>query len=296
VRDVGEAHPTSALLIYDEVFDDGVSVLIEFAVPSDQPHTLGIYVDHNMGGLVKDVFIAGPATEVRSQLVGRGWEEVEPSCRELDLDEARARIEAALYMLDHTYNPPVDEDVSVLRALIDARLQLLPEALAPADSYVEIVAEERKQLLDDFLRSAEGQRWRGDELTEDVAATAIDFGCGYNHGGPLRWSPVVVEVFMEGWVPRKVAREDKFFVRLPEVLRDWVAYASRVRGVPARQIREVVAAVEDCAGEMLKAVGDTERWGPAKTFALAAQGAGVDLSDPEALEAFVDRYNEGLAA
>lgn len=37
----------------------------------------------------------------------------------------------------------------------------------------------------------------------DVVELAIDFGADYNHGGPLRWSPVVVEVFMTNWLARK---------------------------------------------------------------------------------------------
>ncbi|MGO9754762.1 MAG: hypothetical protein ACLP8S_18530 [Solirubrobacteraceae bacterium] len=38
------------------------------------------------------------------------------------------------------------------------------------------------------------------------------------------------------------------------------------------------------------------RLGPAKTYAVAAQSAGVDLSDPAALEQFVEQYNEQLHA
>jgi hypothetical protein len=47
---------------------------------------------------------------------------------------------------------------------------------------------------------------------------------------------------------------------------------------------------------MLDAVNDPEAWGPAKTFAVAALEAGVDLADPEDVERFMQRYNEGLAA
>src|SRR5205085_12681149 len=124
------------------------------------------------------------------------------------------RVEAALYMLDHTYDPPVDEDVYSLRALVDARIRLLPEGFELPDDYEEASAEVQQQLLDDFLASPEGQRWRGDEDAEDVVSTAIDFGAGYNHGGPLRWSPVVVEIFMTSWLARKVAREPAFFARV----------------------------------------------------------------------------------
>ena len=48
--------------------------------------------------------------------------------------------------------------------------------------------------------------------------------------------------------------------------------------------------------EMLENVDDPEAWGPSKTLALAAQHAGVDLSDADPLNAFIELYNEGLAA
>ena len=47
---------------------------------------------------------------------------------------------------------------------------------------------------------------------------------------------------------------------------------------------------------MLDAVNDPEAWGPAKTFASAALDAGVDLTDHDEVERFIERYNDGLAA
>ena len=288
--------PTAAALMSEEAFDDGVSVMVEFGTPGDEPHTLGIYVDHNMGGLVKDVFLAGPLDEVRSQFDRRGPDGVGLSIRELDHAEARGRVDAALYMLDHTLDPPVSEDVRLMRALIGARMRLLPEGFELPGGQYELTFEERDALLGDFLDSPEGRRWRSDDDAEDVARLAIDFGADYNHGGPLRWSPVVVDIFMTDWLARKVSRERDFFARVPDVLRDWVTYAGRRRRVPAAPLREAVAAIEHYREEMLDTVNDPESWGPAKAFAAAALDAGVDLTDREQVEQFVQRYNDGLAA
>jgi hypothetical protein len=112
----------------------------------------------------------------------------------------------------------------------------------------------------------------------------------------LRWSPVVVEIFMTSWLARKITREPGFFERVPDVLRGWVRYAGRRRGVPAAPLREAVAAVKQCRDEMLDAVGDPGAWGPAKAFAVAALDAGVDLTDRDALDRFVRQYNDELAA
>lgn len=293
---LGLARPTAAALMHEEAFDDGLSVMVEFSAPGVGAHTLGIYIDHNLGGLVKDVFLAGPLTEVRGQFARRAPNHVDLAIRDLDLAEARARVEAALYMLDHTYDPPVSEDVRPMRALIDARMRILPDGFELPDDYEEVTPQEREALLEDFLASQQGQRWRGDEDAEDVAQLAIDFGAGYNHGGPLRWSPVVVEIFMTSWLARKVTREPDFFERVPDVLRDWVRYAGRRQGVPAAPLHEAVAAVKQFGREMLDAVGDPEAWGPAKTFAVAALEDGVDLTDRDEVERFLQRYNDGLAA
>jgi hypothetical protein len=258
-----------------------VSVVVEFG-----SHTLGVYVDHNLGGLVKDVFLGGSLAEVRETFATSGV-----SVRELDLAEARARIEAALYELDHTLDPPVSADVGALRALVEARMRLLPSGFELPDPYRELPPEERQALLDGFLASPEGRRWHGDEAAEDVAALAIVFGADYNYGGPLRWSPVVVELFMLDWLPRKVAREPGMFERVPDVLPDWVRYAGRRRGVPEDMVREAADAVADFEREMLETVDDPAAWGPAKAFAAAALGAGVDLTDSEQVEAFIGRYN-----
>jgi hypothetical protein len=57
-----------------------------------------------------------------------------------------------------------------------------------------------------------------------------------------------------------------------------------------------VAAVKDHRKEMLEAVRDPEAWGPAKALAVAALDAGVDLTDRDQVEKFIQDYNDGIAA
>jgi hypothetical protein len=287
VEGLGRARPVTALMMRDDVFDDSVSMLIEFARPNADPHTLGVYIDNNIGGIVKDAFVAGPLSEVRERF---------PELRKLDLAEARVRLERALDVLDHTLGPPVDKDVHGLRGLMYACAKLLPGGTGLPDEGEESVPDERESLLGDFLSSPEGRRWRGDEDAECVAVMAIAFGIDYNHGGPLRWSPAVVEIFMTGWLARKVPCEAQYFERVPEVLRDWVAYAGRLRGVPKVALDEAVGAVDLFTEAMLDAVSDPELWGPGKALVMAAQEAGVDVTDGAALKEFAERYNEELAA
>jgi hypothetical protein len=293
---LGRVRPAGAALLDEPAFDDGVSVVIEFAGPGPGSHTLGVSIDHNLGGLVKDAFLAGSLAEVRAELARHAPAGPGVSIRELGLDEARARVEAALTALDHALDPPVGEDVRALRALVDARMRLLPAGFELPAAARAMTPYEREALVADFLASADGEGWRGDAAAEEVTRLAIDFGADYNHGGPLRWSPAVVEAFMTDWLARKIPGVPAFFERVPEVLTGWVRYAGRRRGLPAPMLREAVAAVEEHRGEMLEAVVDPRAWGPAKALAVAALEAGIDLTDPDAIERFIRRYNEGLAA
>jgi hypothetical protein len=271
-------------------------VLVEFAAPGTPTHTLAVYIDHNLGGLVKHVLLAGPLASIRADAERQTEAALGMAVRDLDLAEARARVTSALEVLDHTYDPPVSEDVRPMRAFLEARLRALPDGFElPADE-VPPAPEEREALLADFLASPEGERWRSDDDAADVVELAIDFGSDYNHGGPLRWSPVVVDMFMTSWLPRKVLDERAFFERVPVVLPDWVRYAGRRRGVPERLVRDAVANVATCRDPMLEAVDDPSGWGAAHAFAIAALDAGVDPSDPDQLTRFAEQYDDGLAA
>jgi len=122
-------------------------------------------------------------------------------------------------------------------------------------------SEERERLLAEFLASPEGQHWRGDEDAQDVVRTAIWFGTDCNHGGPVRWSVVVVEIFMTSWLPCKVTREPVFFERVTDVLPDWVALCrprpwrarrTTQRGSPSRR---AVAGRDDRSGQRSGSLG-----------------------------------------
>jgi hypothetical protein len=289
--ELATACPVAAALTCDELFDDGCSVIVEFDGPGPEPHTLGMFIDHNLHGLATDVFIAGPLDEVREQMLSVSDRHSPISVRDLDLSEARARVYAGLDALDDAYLPPVNEDVPRLRALIEARMTLLPAGHVPGRGADAISEKDRVQLRESFLASPHGRRWRGHEHAEDITATVIDFGAIHNHGGPLRFSPAVIEIFMVEWLARKVVRDRVFFELVPDVLRDWVAYVAARRGLAPAFVTQCTEAVAVFRDEMLAAICDPAMWGPAKGFAVAADRARVDLSDADQLDTFIQEYN-----
>jgi len=292
---LGAGRPVQAKLMREDVFDDGVSVLVEFDVPGAGPQTLGVYVDHNLSGLAKDIFVAPAIEEVAEILATAPDDGLGVRLEEISLGEAAARIRAGLELTDMTLAAPVSEDYWSLRSLAGARLRALPADVAPVER-VEIGPDERQRLLDEFFASAEGEPFRSDPYAEDAVAFAIDYAADYSDGRPLRWSPVVVELFMTDWLPRKVAHEPAFFEAVPAVLRAWVRYAGCRREIPDHAIETAVGAVDEWADELVASSADPDAWGPAKMLASAMEAAGTDIGDEQAMEAFIDRLNAGAAA
>ncbi|GAC1576493.1 MAG: hypothetical protein NVS3B18_10330 [Candidatus Dormibacteria bacterium] len=125
-----------------------------------------------------------------------------------------------------------------------------------------------------------------------MVRTAINFAVGYAGGDPLRWSPVVVELYMADWLPRKLIADRAMFEAVPGALDAWVRYAGRLRGIPAAAVAVNTAAIPEWTATMLAGAEDEGAGGPAKQFMLAAQAAGVDLADQQEIDAFMADWNE----
>lgn len=294
---IGTERPTSAWLSFDSIDDDGVSVMVGFEAQG-QESTLGIYVDHNLGGIAKDVFaVPAPIAEVLTRLRENPQDPDGLEFKEICLDDAATRWTAALEMTDLTFDPPTSEDLDHLRALIEVRLAALPLGGDPPD-HSALNDDERDELLAAFLESDEtiglmriddkdGENATVEELAEHILTYSMD----YTLGTPWRFSPVMVEIFCLDWAPRKIAQDGDAFTLLPDVLAAWIRFVGRRRSIPEESIRTAVDAVYEFAPEMIELSQDPEAWGPAKTMALAVRKRGIDISNQAALDDFVDEVN-----
>jgi hypothetical protein len=254
-----------------------------------------VYVDHNLGGVAKDSF-AVPATIDAVLVRLRENQDVDGiDYREISVAEAAVRWRDGLAMTDMTADPPVTEDLRHLRALVLARLANLP-AGGEVPAAPEIDEEGREQLLCEFLESDETSGLAevdGDEgrVIEHLALQAMTFSLDYVRGTPLRFSPVMAEIFCCDWAPRKIAADEDAFVLLPDVLAAWIRFVGWRRGIPESSIREAVEASYGYAPEMIKLSRDPVNWGPAKTLALAVDARGIDITDQAALDDFIAEVN-----
>ncbi|HZW00919.1 MAG TPA: hypothetical protein VFF55_05050, partial [Candidatus Deferrimicrobium sp.] len=126
--------------------------------------------------------------------------------------------------------------------------------------------------------------------TTDLVRWAIDFAADY-HGDPLRWSPIVVELFLADWLPGKVNLEAGEVEALPGVLRAWLRFVGQKRSFEARLVAETLAAVDAYEADFREAMADSSRFGFAKSLAMQMQDDSMDFSDDAAVKAWIDDFN-----
>jgi hypothetical protein len=223
--------PSATGTMTDEL-DDGENVFVGVTWPDGVGATFVLYVDHNMGTLVKDAFVLPLVyDEVMAQY--RTIIEAGQTVAELRPAEARARLEQALAQNDRTL-PPIETDSwPACRPLIEWVLCRLPEggsgfelqdwgdsslvslaaeiARSPAGAVNDLSADEVRQVLVPLLRMASG--------------TA--------HGDPLRWSAVSVEVALLGSPAVLEAVPPALHTRVPDVVAMLVRVAHERRGISA---------------------------------------------------------------
>ena len=291
LEQIGESEVVDAAVVSEAVFDDARTVFLESRYPDGETMAVGVLIDRNLGGLAKDVLLAESIEQVAGAM-GR-YSTGEAAALELERIEpgvAAGLIRAAIARTDMTWDPPVHEDFWPGRALALLRADQTPGVVEPPEP-AELSSEERDRLRDEFLASPEGREFAPDGDEAWVASLAIDFCAGYTDGDPLRWSPVVVELFMTDWIPRKVLATPELLDRLPAALDAWVRFAARRRGIPDWAANETRGSIGQWVNEMVEAGLDPAVGGPSKQFLLAAKAAGVDLEDERALSTFIKGWN-----
>ena len=289
-RSIGVWRPRAAVLNVDPIDDDGVTVFVEFTGRSG-PHTVAVYIDHNLGH-VKDMFVGPSLARIHKSLAGDAGRDIVTS--EISLAEAAARIRSGLAAVDQHFDPVVSDDFILNRALVLARCRLLPDGpdgYGGFDDPVPPTEAEWRQLDQQFFDSAYAVDLARSEAVDDVLFQLHHWSSNGVGGDPLRFSPTMVELFCVDYVPRKVL-DPEVIERVPEVLRAWVRFMADERGIPRRRLDAALAAVDQWSGAMAESAADPSTWGPAKLMMAGMDAAGVDPLDPVAVQAYIDDVNE----
>jgi hypothetical protein len=297
-KQLGRVHLTGSFC-YGDVFGDQTSYLATFAYEDaevgGQEHAVVALVDHNIG-IAKDMFVGGPAERIVAQVREMCAGDPLTWFAEVDPARLRAEVDRHLEITDGMSELPNGESIATDRALVGARLALLPtpvdksEAGPPAMS-----AEARRALVADFLISPEAADAGLAELADSDLASlhfcmslVLDHAETFPDADPLRWSPAVVGLFLLDWVHRRAVLDATDAAMLPRALRAWVAYAARRRGLPVPAGEQTVAAVDEMTDEFARLYASGERRSPATEAVAQLMADGVDPNDPVALNAWLE--------
>lgn len=271
-------------------YGDQDMIIASFAHPGEQPHSFRITADHNFRGLFRQL-----AVDLEPELVRKDWNDVSgmPLVQITAGDLAR-RWAAGTGWYRLYVNPPVYDEVPRLIHLVEARAAALPRPADPPEE-VELSDEDRRAFIDGFLASPEAIALTSIEGVDIaiVLDSLVDFRDGHGEGDLDRWSPVVVEIALLDWLPRKATLSDAEVSALPPVLRALVRFTGARRGLSGADIAETLAAVDSLEAQFRGAMSDTDSYGPGKRIAQAMQADGVDLEDAAAVQRWVDDFNRG---
>ena len=184
------------------VLGDGDNVMLNARLPGHDL-TMVIYIDHNLGTVVKDGFPAPADVDevvrrLREAAAGQAAGDLGVHYDDIPLAEARARISQAIENAARLFPPLETETWPASRPLTEWLLSLLPQGgtgyIRPEWSKAALRTLTNRFFVSPFGRGLDDQDHR------ELLGEFLRFGTDSGPGDPLRWSPVAVEILLEDWI------------------------------------------------------------------------------------------------
>ena len=255
---LGEIRPYRAVEM-THVLKDGDNVVVGVALPGRRELSLVIYIDHNLGTVVKDAFVlSAPIDEVMVS-----WNAVDPlsgaEMNELSLADARARIVESITSGAMTFPPYETDTWPACRPMVEWIVAMMPEE---GSGYTRPDWSKRQlaTLTKSFFASQFGAPL-DDEDHRSLLESILWFGTDYGPGDPLRWSPVAVEILLADWIPRKLVAPADYLSKAPTVLRAFVRYCHAERQIPRDLTDDTIEAIDRWEPDYQLSIGSPRHQG-----------------------------------
>ena len=268
LADLTETVPADRALEVVHVLGDGDNVVIGARLPGGYEITAVVYVDHNMGTLVKDAFVVPGSIDELVQRMLAVANDPDTEARDLDAADARARITGAIKLGAISFPPCESDSWPACRPLVEWLTAMLPEG---GSGYQRPEWDDAAlaELAERFLAAPSGAGVDDPDHC-GLLKSLLWFGTDYGPGDPLRWSPTAVEILLVDWIPRKIVAEAGYLAKAPDVLRAFIRFCHRERGIRAELTTQTLAAVDEYEPGYQKLIRSPRPQGPAAL--LAAMG------------------------
>ena len=251
------------------VLGDGDDLIVGVRLPGGRDLTATIYIDHNLGTLVKDAFVVPILPDQLIEHMLSVADDPDTVARDLSPADARARLTDAIEQAAITFPPSETDTWPACRPLVEWIVAMLP---AGGMGYQRPEWDDKTLagLTERFLASLFGAGF-DDADHRGLLASLLWFGTDYGPGDPLRWSPVAVEILLNDWIPRKIVAEVPSLAKAPDLLRAFIRFCHHERGIRADLTRQTLQAVDDFEPEYQRLIRAPSPAAPAAW--LAAMGA-----------------------
>jgi Domain of unknown function (DUF6398) len=269
LTDLGQA-TVEGVVEMVHVLGDGDNIMIGMSLPGGDALSLVVYIDHNLGTLVKDAFaVPEPLDMLIKHMQVAAGDGPDTTWSDLDPADARVRIRNAVERSTITFPPFETDSWPACRPFVEWAIGLLPSGGSgyqrPSwddDALAELT---ERFFASSFGAGLDDAEYRG------LLKSMLWFGTDYGPGDPLRWSPVAVEILLVDWIPRKIAAETAILAKAPGLLRAFIRFCHHERGIRAALTAGTLAAVDAYEPEYQETIRSPRPQGPAAL--LVAMGA-----------------------
>jgi hypothetical protein len=255
------------------VLGDGDNIMLGARLPGGHDLTCLVYIDHNLGTLVKDAFVVPTSIANMVAKFRRVSEDPDTRWDDVSLADARAWVEAAIELAAITFPPLETETWPACRALVEWITRGLPEG-GTGYQRPQWDSAALARLTDRFFGSTYGARL-DDPDHRGLLESLLWYGTDYGPGDPLRWSPVKAEILLDDWIPRKIVAPAEYLAKAPDLLRAFIPFAHAEVGLRSDLTDETLTAIDDWEPQYQQTIHSPRPQGPAALLAAL----GIDTED-----------------
>ena len=254
------------------ILGDGDNIMLGARLQGGQELTFLVYIDHNLGTLVKDAFVVPEPIANMVAKFKRVTEDPDARWDDISLADARAWVDAASELAAITFPPLETETWPACRALVEWITRGLPEG-GTGYQRPQWDSAALDRLTDRFFGSPYGSQL-DDHDHRGLLESLLWYGTDYGPGDPLRWSRVKVEILLDDWIPRKIVAPAEYLAKAPDLLRAFIRFAHTEIGLRPELTDETLAAIDDWEPQYQQTIRSPRPQGPAAL--LAALGVDTE--------------------
>ena len=273
------------VVMLTHILGDGDDYLLDARLPGGSTFTALVYVDHNLGTVVKDAFVIAEDLDVVLAKMEEALVDPDQELVEAEPAQCRPILTEAINHGAMMYPPLVTDTWPGCRPLVEWLVRTMPAGGEVPERH-EWTDEEQVRIRDDFFASSFGRKLDHDD-ERGLLESIVWFGTGWGPGDPYRWSPVNVEMLLADWIPRKIVAEPSFLAKAPNLLRAFIRYCHDRGNIRAQLTAETLAAVDQWEPVFQRAIRSSRLQGPEALLAGVFEPGELDPDEVFSIEEYM---------